>query len=65
MYFLSKYMVNLFLHCTNKIPMFLHRETNLKVRQALTVTSDLGADITKLADFNGNSITIYAAFCVY
>uniref|UniRef100_A0A8K9X5Y4 Phospholipid-transporting ATPase n=1 Tax=Oncorhynchus mykiss TaxID=8022 RepID=A0A8K9X5Y4_ONCMY len=34
----------------------LDGETNLKVRQALTVTSDLGADITKLADFNGNII---------
>lgn len=29
-----------------------NRETNLKVRQALTVTSDLG-DITKLMDFDG------------
>lgn len=28
------------------------RETNLKVRQALTVTSDLG-DISKLMDFDG------------
>uniref|UniRef100_A0A674EZ08 Phospholipid-transporting ATPase n=1 Tax=Salmo trutta TaxID=8032 RepID=A0A674EZ08_SALTR len=34
----------------------LDGETNLKVRQALTVTSDLGADITKLADFNGEVI---------
>uniref|UniRef100_A0A8C7FWE5 Phospholipid-transporting ATPase n=1 Tax=Oncorhynchus kisutch TaxID=8019 RepID=A0A8C7FWE5_ONCKI len=34
----------------------LDGETNLKVRQALTVTSDLGADITKLVDFNGNII---------
>uniref|UniRef100_A0A8C7FU36 Phospholipid-transporting ATPase n=1 Tax=Oncorhynchus kisutch TaxID=8019 RepID=A0A8C7FU36_ONCKI len=34
----------------------LDGETNLKVRQALTVTSDLGADITKLVDFNGEVI---------
>ncbi|XP_064785236.1 probable phospholipid-transporting ATPase IM isoform X1 [Oncorhynchus masou masou] len=34
----------------------LDGETNLKVRQALTVTSDLGADITKLANFNGEVI---------
>ncbi|XP_073321961.1 phospholipid-transporting ATPase ID-like [Pagrus major] len=31
----------------------LDGETNLKVRQALTVTGDLGDDIEKLADFNG------------
>ncbi|XP_030273832.1 phospholipid-transporting ATPase ID-like isoform X2 [Sparus aurata] len=31
----------------------LDGETNLKVRQALTVTGDLGEDIEKLADFNG------------
>uniref|UniRef100_A0A3B1JRK7 Phospholipid-transporting ATPase n=1 Tax=Astyanax mexicanus TaxID=7994 RepID=A0A3B1JRK7_ASTMX len=31
----------------------LDGETNLKVRQALTVTSDLGADVSKLAEFNG------------
>ncbi|XP_016307954.1 probable phospholipid-transporting ATPase IM isoform X1 [Sinocyclocheilus anshuiensis] len=30
----------------------LDGETNLKVRQALTVTSDLGDDVAKLADFN-------------
>nr|XP_055048068.1 probable phospholipid-transporting ATPase IM isoform X2 [Misgurnus anguillicaudatus] len=34
----------------------LDGETNLKVRQALTVTSDLGDDVTKLADFNGEVI---------
>ncbi|XP_068165950.1 phospholipid-transporting ATPase ID-like isoform X2 [Antennarius striatus] len=33
-------------------PVFI-RETNLKVRQALTVTGDLGDDIERLADFNG------------
>uniref|UniRef100_A0A665USZ2 Phospholipid-transporting ATPase n=1 Tax=Echeneis naucrates TaxID=173247 RepID=A0A665USZ2_ECHNA len=32
---------------------FLPRETNLKVRQSLPVTGDLGDDIEKLADFNG------------
>lgn len=32
-----------------------NRETNLKVRQALTVTSDLGADAAKLAEFDGIS----------
>ncbi|XP_068165952.1 phospholipid-transporting ATPase ID-like isoform X4 [Antennarius striatus] len=31
----------------------LDGETNLKVRQALTVTGDLGDDIERLADFNG------------
>ncbi|KAG7489375.1 phospholipid-transporting ATPase ID-like [Solea senegalensis] len=31
----------------------LDGETNLKVRQALTVTGDLGDDVEKLADFNG------------
>jgi hypothetical protein len=30
-----------------------HRETNLKVRQALPVTSELGADISSLAEFDG------------
>uniref|UniRef100_A0AAR2LYX2 Phospholipid-transporting ATPase n=1 Tax=Pygocentrus nattereri TaxID=42514 RepID=A0AAR2LYX2_PYGNA len=34
----------------------LDGETNLKVRQALTVTSDLGADVAKLADFNGEVV---------
>uniref|UniRef100_A0A6Q2XRX0 Phospholipid-transporting ATPase n=1 Tax=Esox lucius TaxID=8010 RepID=A0A6Q2XRX0_ESOLU len=34
----------------------LDGETNLKVRQALTVTSELGADILKLAEFNGEVI---------
>ncbi|XP_064192577.1 probable phospholipid-transporting ATPase IM isoform X1 [Anguilla rostrata] len=34
----------------------LDGETNLKVRQALTVTSELGSDITKLADFDGEVI---------
>lgn len=29
------------------------RETNLKVKQSLTVTGDLGDDVEKLADFNG------------
>ncbi len=32
-----------------------NRETNLKVRQALTVTSDLEDDVAKLADFNGKA----------
>lgn len=32
-----------------------NRETNLKVRQALTVTADLGADVAKLAEFDGIS----------
>lgn len=32
-----------------------NRETNLKVRQALTVTSDMG-DITKLMEFDGEMI---------
>ncbi|CAN9512852.1 unnamed protein product [Ophioblennius macclurei] len=31
----------------------LDGETNLKVRQALTVTGDLGDNVEKLADFNG------------
>lgn len=31
------------------------RETNLKVRQSLTVTGDLGEDIEKLSDFNGKT----------
>lgn len=35
--------------------LFFLRETNLKVRQALPVTGDLGDDIEKLADFNGKS----------
>lgn len=30
-----------------------YRETNLKVRQALPVTSELGADILQLAEFDG------------
>ncbi|XP_062318632.1 probable phospholipid-transporting ATPase IM [Osmerus eperlanus] len=34
----------------------LDGETNLKVRQALTATSDLGEDISKLADFDGEVI---------
>ncbi|XP_015198388.2 phospholipid-transporting ATPase ID-like isoform X1 [Lepisosteus oculatus] len=34
----------------------LDGETNLKVRQALTVTSDLGADISKLAAFDGEVV---------
>uniref|UniRef100_A0A8C1NPH4 Phospholipid-transporting ATPase n=1 Tax=Cyprinus carpio TaxID=7962 RepID=A0A8C1NPH4_CYPCA len=34
----------------------LDGETNLKVRQALTVTSDLGDDVAKLADFSGEVI---------
>uniref|UniRef100_A0A3P9IXP8 Phospholipid-transporting ATPase n=1 Tax=Oryzias latipes TaxID=8090 RepID=A0A3P9IXP8_ORYLA len=34
-------------------PRLLLRETNLKVRQALPVTGELGEDIGKLADFNG------------
>ncbi|XP_041965886.1 probable phospholipid-transporting ATPase IM isoform X4 [Alosa sapidissima] len=34
----------------------LDGETNLKVRQALTVTSDLGTDISKLAEFDGEVI---------
>lgn len=32
--------------------LYENRETNLKVRQGLTVTSDLG-DISKLMDFDG------------
>uniref|UniRef100_A0A673C2L3 Phospholipid-transporting ATPase n=1 Tax=Sphaeramia orbicularis TaxID=375764 RepID=A0A673C2L3_9TELE len=38
---------------SNLSPLLLLRETNLKVRQALPVTGDLGDDIEKLADFNG------------
>ncbi|KAJ8398267.1 hypothetical protein AAFF_G00428370 [Aldrovandia affinis] len=34
----------------------LDGETNLKVRQALTVTSELGADITGLAEFDGEVV---------
>ncbi|XP_076863534.1 phospholipid-transporting ATPase ID isoform X3 [Brachyhypopomus gauderio] len=34
----------------------LDGETNLKVRQALTVTAELGADIVKLAEFNGEVV---------
>uniref|UniRef100_A0A8C9VVH3 Phospholipid-transporting ATPase n=1 Tax=Scleropages formosus TaxID=113540 RepID=A0A8C9VVH3_SCLFO len=34
----------------------LDGETNLKVRQALTVTSELGADIHKLAEFDGEVV---------
>ncbi|XP_062858425.1 probable phospholipid-transporting ATPase IM [Trichomycterus rosablanca] len=34
----------------------LDGETNLKVRQALPVTSDLGADVAKLAEFDGEVI---------
>ncbi|XP_048825243.1 probable phospholipid-transporting ATPase IM isoform X2 [Brienomyrus brachyistius] len=34
----------------------LDGETNLKVRQALSVTSELGADISKLADFDGEVV---------
>ncbi|XP_063053157.1 probable phospholipid-transporting ATPase IM [Engraulis encrasicolus] len=34
----------------------LDGETNLKVRQALTVTSELGADIARLAEFDGEVI---------
>lgn len=35
--------------------LYENRETNLKVRQALTVTSDLG-DISKLMDFDGEMV---------
>lgn len=35
------------------------RETNLKVRQALPVTADLGEDISRLAEFDGNCFTYY------
>ncbi|XP_064421799.1 phospholipid-transporting ATPase ID [Latimeria chalumnae] len=35
----------------------LDGETNLKVRQALTVTSELGANISRLAEFNGQVIS--------
>lgn len=38
-----------------------NRETNLKVRQALTVTSDLG-DITKLMDFDGEMMLMILMF---
>lgn len=31
------------------------RETNLKVKQSLTITGDLGDDVEKLADFNGKN----------
>uniref|UniRef100_A0A4W3K085 Phospholipid-transporting ATPase n=1 Tax=Callorhinchus milii TaxID=7868 RepID=A0A4W3K085_CALMI len=34
----------------------LDGETNLKVRQALTVTSELGSDISRLAEFDGELI---------
>uniref|UniRef100_A0A8C9SJS6 Phospholipid-transporting ATPase n=1 Tax=Scleropages formosus TaxID=113540 RepID=A0A8C9SJS6_SCLFO len=34
----------------------LDGETNLKVRQALTVTSELGMDMSKLADFDGEVV---------
>ncbi|XP_007904418.1 phospholipid-transporting ATPase ID isoform X1 [Callorhinchus milii] len=34
----------------------LDGETNLKVRQALTVTSELGSDISRLAEFDGEVI---------
>ncbi|KAK1789851.1 hypothetical protein P4O66_015724 [Electrophorus voltai] len=34
----------------------LDGETNLKVRQALTVTSELGADVAKLSEFNALEI---------
>lgn len=30
-----------------------HRETNLKVKQALTVTGDMGDNLEALAAFNG------------
>jgi len=30
-----------------------YSETNLKVKQALTVTAELGEDLQKLTDFNG------------
>lgn len=40
-------------------PLFLFlRETNLKVRQALPVTGDLGEDSEKLADFNGKTTRV-------
>ncbi|XP_024305835.1 putative phospholipid-transporting ATPase IM isoform X5 [Homo sapiens] len=35
------------------LPTFLKQETNLKVRHALSVTSELGADISRLAGFDG------------
>ncbi|XP_035766584.1 probable phospholipid-transporting ATPase IM [Neolamprologus brichardi] len=38
----------------------LDGETNLKVRQALPVTGDLGDDIEKLADFNGETVNTHA-----
>lgn len=34
------------------------RETNLKVKQSLTVTGDLGDDVEKLSDFNGKTFYI-------
>uniref|UniRef100_A0A3P9PCV6 Phospholipid-transporting ATPase n=1 Tax=Poecilia reticulata TaxID=8081 RepID=A0A3P9PCV6_POERE len=39
----------------------LDGETNLKVKQALPVTGDLGDDIEKLADFNGKN----QRWCIY
>ena len=33
-----------------------HRETNLKVRHALSVTSALGEDISRLAEFDGECL---------
>lgn len=30
-------------------------ETNLKVKQALTITAELGEDLQKLTEFNGES----------
>uniref|UniRef100_A0A8B9B9X9 Phospholipid-transporting ATPase n=1 Tax=Anser brachyrhynchus TaxID=132585 RepID=A0A8B9B9X9_9AVES len=36
----------------------LDGETNLKVKQALTVTAELGEDLQKLTDFNGEGCTI-------
>lgn len=32
-----------------------YSETNLKVKQALTVTAELGEDLQKLTEFNGES----------
>ncbi|GAB1286839.1 Phospholipid-transporting ATPase [Apodemus speciosus] len=42
----------------------LDGETNLKVRQALPVTSELGADISSLAKFDGLSFPQHSLACI-